>query len=415
MEAIMNNTMLTKYAKLVVEVGVNLQKGDTLVINCTHEGLELARKISQQAYLAGARKVELMFSDEQMALLNYTYMSEQDLTTLDKWYVDRYNHLVDTRCCYISILAEDPDVFENVDPLLLAKVSRARHVALQKYFNAATSNLIRWCLCAVPNDNWAKKIFPTLTPSQANRKLWDMIFKTMRLDQPNPVKAWQNHIQRLADLSEFLTNSKFCKFELTNSLGTNLSVGMPKGYYFSGGHENSQDGIGFTANMPTEEVFSLPDKHNVGGIVYSALPLIHNGSCVDKFWIKFENGKIVDYDAKVGKDTLKGIIESDEGSHYLGEIAFVQYDSPIRNLGTLFYNTLFDENASCHLAIGEAYPMITGIENMSKSEQEKAGVNSSCTHVDFMYGTKDMSVVGVKENGERVDIIKDGNFVCLSK
>lgn len=411
----MNNKILTKYAKLLVEIGVNLQRDDVLVINCTHEGLDLARKVSEQAYLKGAKKVELMFSDEQMALLNYTYQSEQELTHLDQWYIDRYDHLVDTRCCYISILAEDPDIFESVNPILLAKVSKARHQALKKYFNAATSNLIRWCLCAVPNANWAKKIFPDDTPSRSISKLWDMIFKTMRLDQSNPVKAWQSHIQKLQDMSEFLTKAQFVKFELTNSLGTNLSVGMPKGYYFSGGHESSQDGIGFTANMPTEEVFSLPDKNKVNGIVYSALPLIHNGSCVDNFWIKFNDGRIVDYDAKVGKDTLKGIIETDDGSHYLGEIAFVQYDSPIRNLDTLFYNTLFDENASCHLAIGEAYPMIEGIENMSADQRTKMGVNTSCTHVDFMIGTKDMSIVGIKENGERVDIMKNGNFVCLNK
>ena len=263
----------------------------------------------------------------------------------------------------------------------------------------------------MPNKYWAKKIFPELSPANAEKALGDMIIKTMRLDTPNPVKAWKEHNETLEKRSEYLTRQQFDRFEITNSIGTNLSVGMPDGYYFSGARENMKGTkINFTANMPSEEVFSLPHKYRVNGTVHNSLPLVNNGKIIDDFYLTFKDGKIIDYGAKVGEDVLKGIIESDANSHYLGEIAFVQYDSPIRNLGKLFYETLFDENASCHLAIGEAYPMIKGAADLDEEEQDRLGINNSCVHVDFMYGTKDLHVVGVKKDGTRIDIINDGNF-----
>ncbi|MGN0772131.1 MAG: aminopeptidase [Christensenellales bacterium] len=409
----MNKQLLIKYAKTVLKAGVNLQKGDDLVISTTVDGMALARELALQAYKAGANRVDLTFSDEVMSRLAYLYQSEKNLTTLPQWYIDRSNDMVDRKACYVAILAEDPDALVGVDEELVAKASRARHVALRRYYDAATNNEIRWCLCAVPSKKWAKKIFPDLPPAKAVDKLWNMIALTMLLDKKDPVEAWEKHNRRLADVSRFLTQKQFCKLRLTTGLGTALEVGMPKGYYFSGGHEISRDGVEFTANMPTEEVFSLPHRLRVNGVVYSSMPLVHNGNTVDCFWLKLENGKIVDFDAKQGLNTLKGIVESDEGSHYLGEIAFVQYDSPIRNLNTLFYNTLFDENASCHLAIGEAYPMIEGAENMDEKTRLEHGINSSCTHVDFMIGTKDMTIVGVDADGNETIIMQNGNFVCI--
>lgn len=409
----MNKKLLNKYAKTVVKVGVNLQKGDDLVINTTVDGIELAREIAECAYKAGAKRVDIQFGDERIRRLDYTYQTEQELTTLPQWLIDRSNDMVDRKACYVAILAEDPDAFVGIDEDLIAKVSRARHIALKRYYDAATSNEIRWCLCAVPSKEWAKKVFPNLSASKAVDKLWKMIATTMRLDKKDPVKAWQQHNERLANLSEYLTKKQFCKLRLTTELGTNLEVGMPEGYYFSGGHELSRDGVDFTANMPTEEVFSLPHREKVEGVVYSSMPLVHNGNTVDEFWLRLEKGKIVDYGAKQGLNTLKGIIESDEGSRYLGEIAIVQYDSPIRSLNTLFYNTLFDENASCHLAIGEAYPMIEGVENMDEKTKKERGINTSCTHVDFMIGTRDMTIIGEDCDGNQTIIMQDGNLVCV--
>ena len=406
----MNKSMIKKYAKLLLKTGVNLKKNDELYIAFDINGTALSSELAVQAYKLGAKRVELIFSDDQAKLAAFKYAKKEDICEFPQWYIDRTNAMVDNKACYIAILSDDPGIFENVDSQLLADYNNAKHKAMKRYYDAATSNEIRWCLCAVPNKNWAKKMFPNAKPSEAVNNLWNYIFKTMRLDTPNAIKAWDEHIKNLEVRSKYLTENKFKAFHITNSLGTDLTVGMPKGYYFSGGNELSKDGISFTANMPTEEVFSLPDRNNVNGIVYSAMPLAHNGKLVEEFYLKLENGKIIEYDAKKGKDVLKGIIESDEGSHYLGEIAFVQFDSPIRNLNTLFYETLFDENASCHLAIGDAYPMISGIENMSEEEIKKAGVNESCVHVDFMYGTKDLSIVGIKEDGQEVTIFKDGNF-----
>ena len=406
----MKNELLDKYADLVVKVGINIQPGDKLMISFNENGLQLARAIVKSAYQNGCAKVEMMFSDDEIKKLSFMYETKENLLDIPQWYQDRANSVADKKMCYVAILSDNPELLEDIDSDLIGAVSKRRNELLKRYYDAATSNKIRWSLCAVPNETWAKKMFPTLPTEDAINKLWDMIFSTMRLDKSDSVKAWEQHIQNLQQRSDFLTNMQFDHIKITNKLGTNLTVGLPKNYYFSVGNELSQDGIRFTANMPTEEVFSLPNKYDVNGIVYSSMPLIHNGKMVDEFYLKLKDGKIVDYDAKKGLDTLKAIIEADEGSKYLGEIALVQYDSPIRNLNTLFYETLFDENASCHLAIGEAYPMVKGAENLSTEEQDKLGINYSSKHVDFMFGTSDLKVVGIK-NGIETVIMNKGNFV----
>ncbi len=406
----MTNELLTKYAELVVKVGINIQKGDKLMISFNENGLPLARAIVKSAYDNGASKVEMMFSDDEIKKLSYLYETKENLLDIPKWYADRANSVADKKMCYVAILSDNPELFEDIDSDLIGAVAKRRNELLKRYYDAATSNKIRWSLCAVPNESWAKKMFPSLPIDKAMDNLWEMILKTMRLDKEDSIKAWEEHINNLQNRSNYLTNKQFDSIKITNKLGTNLVVGMPKGYYFSGGNELSQDGIQFTANMPTEEVFSLPNKNDVNGIVYSSMPLIHNGKMVDEFYLKLENGKIVDYGAKKGYDTLKAIIESDEGSHYLGEIALVQFDSPIRNLNTLFYETLFDENASCHLAIGEAYPMVKGAEELNESEQDNLGINKSSKHVDFMIGTSDLEVIGIKGNEETL-IMHNGNFI----
>ena len=407
----MNREFLQKYAELLIKVGVNIQKNDTLYLAFNEDGIPLSKCIAESAYRAGASHVELIYSDHDVQRMAYLNESEESLVSFPDWYRDRANGIARNKACYMALLSDDPDIFSDIDSELLAKVARAKHSVMKEYYDAATSNEIRWCLCAVPNKAWASKIFPDISPDSAVVKLWDMIAKTMRLDRDDPVAAWSEHIDNLEYRSEYLTSQKFTSFIIKNNLGTDLEVGMPDDYYFSGGYELAKDGVGFTANMPTEEVFSLPHKYHVNGIVYSSMPLVHNGKTVDKFYLRLENGRIVDYGAERGIDVLKGIIDSDEGSHYLGEIAFVQYDSPIRSLNTLFYETLFDENASCHLAIGEAYPMVKGADSMSEDEQDMAGINNSSEHVDFMFGTRDLSIVGIKADGTGVDIMRDGNFV----
>lgn len=406
----MNRTLIEKYAELIVKMGVNLQQGDTLVINATFDGVDLARALCKAAYEAGAKRVQTMWNDEQIDRLHYTYQTVETLTDFPQWFVDRYDAMVDEKACYVAILAEDPEGFRGVDPMLLSEVSKARHRVLKRYYDASMSNRIRWCLCAVPCDAWAQKIFPELPADQADAKLWDHIVKTMRLDCDDSVGAWRAHVDRLNAVCDRLNKEGLKQLRYRNSIGTDFTIGLPDGYYFSGGHELSEDGVPFTANMPTEEVFTAPHRLSANGTVVASMPLVHNGAVIDRFRLTFENGKITDFDAQIGYDTLKSIIHSDEGSRYLGEVALVPFDSPIQALGTLFYNTLFDENAGCHLAIGEAYPMIRGASDMTPEQKKAAGLNESCVHVDFMIGTRDMTIDGIKKDGSIVPIFRNGNF-----
>ena len=256
-------------------------------------------------------------------------------------------------------------------------------------------------------------MFPSLNANEALKKQWEYIKKTVRLDYDNPIEAWKEHQERITRRCRTLNDAKITAFHYKNSLGTDVTVGMPKGYIFCGGAEKGElDGIYFTANMPTEEVFSCPDRNAVNGKIVAALPLCRNGQIIDKFWFEFNNGRIVDYGAEQGYDNLKTIIETDEGSHYLGEIAFVGYNSPIRNLETMFYETLFDENASCHFAIGDCYPTcLQGGGNMSKEELAEHGLNSSLEHVDFMVGTNDLEITATTECGNVLKIFENGEWV----
>ncbi|MEG2414290.1 MAG: aminopeptidase [Clostridia bacterium] len=406
----MDKQKLKNYAKLILDVGINIQKDDILVISASVDGLELAKLITKYAYKLGAKRVELMFNDEEFTRLQYKYQTEEQSLELDPWYIDQRNSIADRKACYIGILSENPDAFADVNPQLLAEISAKKHKLLTKYYEGATSNSFRWCLCATPCASWAHKLFPSASESDALDNLWHMIFKTMRLDANNPVDAWKQHINKLSSLCAIINDYQFAELRYSNSLGTNLTVGLPQDYVFTGGHELSRDGVEFTANMPTEEIFTSPDRNKVNGKVFSSMPLIHNGGMVDEFCLEFKDGRIVNYTAKVGFEILKGIIETDEGSHYIGEAALVQFNSPIRKLDTLFYNTLFDENASCHLAIGDSYLTIKGADKMTKEQLAERGLNTSASHVDFMIGTQDMSIIGVTKDGKEVAIFKDGNF-----
>lgn len=408
----MNKKILQNYAKLLINLGVNLNKGDDLVIDTTFDGLPLAKQVALYAYSCGAKEVDFVLADEELTKLKLMNEDCETLTHIAPWKIAQKDYIVDRKACYLLILSEDPKAYQNINAELLANITRAKDKAFKKYYTAVTTNQIRWCICAVPNKKWAKTIFPQLPAKQAIEQLWQLIVTTMSLDQPDPFKCWQDHIVKLQKRSDFMTNAQFCKLKFSNSLGTDLTIGLPKDYYFSGGYEQSKDGIGFTANMPTQEIFTLPHAKTANGKIVASMPLVHNGAIIDNFWMQLKDGRIVDYDAEQGLDILKGIIESDEGSHYLGEIALVEYNSPIQMLNTLFYNTLFDENASCHFAIGEAYPMIKNIDKLSEQEKCDLGVNKSCQHVDFMIGSPDLSIVGIKDDGTQIDIFVNGNFVC---
>lgn len=408
----MNNTIIRKYAKLLVKVGANVRKGDDVLIMSSLEGAPLAQAVAENCYKCKAKRVTVSYRDDKISRLKYMYEDVETITDIPEWLSMQRNSYDNKHSVIIQILSEDPHVFDGIDQDKITAGTRATHKALAKYYDNAMTNKIRWTLCAVPCEAWAKQIFPDLSAKKGITELWKLIIKTMRLDCKDSVKAWKEHQEELVKKIEFINGLNLVSMHYKNSLGTDFTVGLPKGYYFSGAREKTTYGVPFCANMPTEEIFSLPDKTKGDGTIVASMPLVHNGMIIDKFSLTFKDGKIVSYKAEQGEEVLKGIIETDEGSHRLGEIALVQYDSPIQNLKTLFYNTLFDENASCHFAIGRAYPLINGADKMSDEELAALGANFSDVHVDFMVGTSDLSITGTTADGKEVPLFKDGNF-CI--
>lgn len=409
----MDKNKLQKYAELLVKKGINIQKGQILVLRSPIECAEFARLVQLEAYKAGAREVVVNWSDEQSAKLKFLYAHDEVFDEYPDWAKEFYNGYARKDAAFLSIYAEDPELMKDVDPSRMIRSQKAASTAIKEYRDRLMSNRNVWCIASIPTVAWARKVFSNAnSDEEAVELLWDAIFKAIRVDQDDPVSAWEEHLTNLKKRMKFLNDHNFKYLRVKNSLGTDLEIELPEGHIWLGGSEYTPNGIEFIANMPTEEVFTLPKKTGVNGIVYASKPLNFNGKLIDEFYLKLENGKIVDFDAKVGLDTLKELINTDEGSHYLGEVALVSYNSPISLSGILFYNTLFDENASCHLAIGRAYPScIKNGENMSDEELEQHGVNNSIVHEDFMFGTPDLEIIGVTRDGKEVKVFEKGNFV----
>ncbi len=400
-----------KFAELAVRVGANLQQGQEMLIRCDVSCQEFARMIAEKAYQFGAKRVHIMWADEKLSRLGYDYVSTEELSTIPQHQIDNMGYYVDHNCCCVSISAGNPNIYKGVDPDKLAKVSMASRLALHKFFDATMSNKIHWTIVSVPTEGWAKTIFPDDTTEVAIDKLWDNIAIAMRLNEEDPTKAWFDHIAMLKARATILNNHNFDYLHLTASNGTDLKVGLATEHIWLAAREEGQDGIEFTANMPTEEIFTAPHNRNVNGVVYNALPLVNNGNIIDDFCLTFKDGRVVDYKAGVGEQVLKGIIDSDEGSTSIGEVALIDKFSPIAQSGILFYNTMFDENASCHLALGKAYPTtVKGGNDMTTEQLEEHGVNRSVVHVDFMIGTKDFHIEGVKADGSRVLLMDNGEW-----
>ena len=408
----MTKKIISNYADLLIKVGVNLQKKEKLVISAPVIAADLVREIANKAYKNGAREVEVLWNDESLLRLDYKYRSMKSLAAVPEWEKLQRDGFIEGRVCYIVIASHDPEALKKVKTEKIATARRAKNLAFAKFRDYTSSNKIRWTIAAYPNKAWAKKVFPQDSSAAAMKKLWNAIIASVRLDADNPMKAWEEHQNNLQRRCKILNDAKIKKLTYKNSIGTNFSVSMPKNYLFCGGaEEGALDGVMFTANLPTEEVFSSPERLSANGKLVSAMPLCRNGQIIDNFWIEFKNGKIIGYGAEKGYENLKSIIESDEGSHYLGEIALVGYSSPIRNQGVLFYETLFDENASCHFAIGDSYPnCVKNGGDMTEDELKAAGLNCSVEHVDFMVGTKDLSIVCETEDGKTFDVFKNGEW-----
>ena len=408
----MEQELLKKYARLVVKVGVNLQDDQILVINSPLECAEFARLIAAEAFVAGAHDVVVSWGDEELARIRYAGGRKEIFTEFPEWRVRFYQDYAEQGAAFVSIAARNPEIFKDIEQEKLTLSAQAAGAALLEYRARLMNNENTWCVVSVPTAGWAKKVFPELGEEEAKARLWQEIFRTVRIEpETDPAAAWTEHIATLQKAAEFLNKQNFKTLHYKNSLGTDLTVELPEGHIWAGGAEKSATGVTFAANMPTEEVYSLPLREGVNGTVYASKPLIYNGNRIENFHLTFKEGRVVDFGAEVGEETLKELINMDEGSHYLGEVALVPYDSPISNSGILFYNTLFDENAACHLALGKAYPTcLEGGEKMDSVTLLQHGVNDSLVHEDFMIGTADLSIVGITREGEKVEIFRNGNF-----
>lgn len=405
------NEKLNEYAKLCVKVGINLQDGEPLVINAPVEGADFVRLLAKNAYEVGASEVHVNWNDEVLTKLKFENAPMRVFENFPKWYADGLEDYAKKGAGFLSISAQDPELLKDIDPKKIAASNKSASLALKEFRNYTMNDINSWCVVSIPTRSWAKRVFPEVSEDEAYEKLWDAIFHATRMDKEDPIKAWKEHIDRLVQKNKFLNEKNLKSLHYTSSNGTDLRVELPKGHiWVAGGGENSK-GTYFVANMPTEEVFTMPHKYGVNGIVYSTKPLNYGGKLIDDFNISFKDGKVVDYDARVGKEVLKDLFDIDEGARRLGEVALVPYESPISKSNIIFKNTLFDENASCHFAFGKAYP--TNIESgpdMNDEELDAHGVNDSLTHVDFMVGSEDMNIVGETESGEKIDIFKDGNW-----
>ncbi len=405
--------LLEKYAKLIAEVGANVQKDQYVAIRSSTETKELARLIVKACYNAGARKVDVQWSDEYVSRYKYDSMTVEALEEIPKWTIEQSQYFIDQGGCIINITSPITGINQGVDSIKLQKAGMAHMKAFKFISDYIMGSETQWTVVAAPNSVWAKKVFPDLSEEDAYEALWAAILKASRVTETNnPIKEWEDHNKALLSHNEVLNNYQFDTLHFTNSLGTDLTIKLVENHIWSGGGETTTKGVYFNPNIPTEENFTMPFKYGVNGKVVATKPLNYQGNLIDDFWFEFKDGKVIKYGAKKEQETLKRLLEFDEGSVYLGEVALISYDSPINNTGILFLNTLFDENASCHLALGRAYPMnVLGGTKMNEEQLSKVGSNQSMIHSDFMFGSKDMQVIGTKKDGTKVVIFKDGDYV----
>ena len=403
--------IITKYVDLALNIGINLQKEQILVIMSPVETAPFTRLLVEKAYELGASEVVVHWSDDFCKKMTFTYGKKEIFEEMPAWQVDSLMYYANKGAAFLSIAANDPELLSGIDSEKIGAYQKTRGQALKPYYDKIMVNELQWNIISVPTLAWAKKVFPNVNDDEAVDMLWNAILKSTKADTENPIETWKNHLSILKEKMDYLNNKQFEKVVITNSLGTNLTVKLPKNHIWASGKDVTQSGIEFVANIPTEEVFSMPHKYGVDGIVYASKPLNYSGTLIEDFSITFKDGKIIDFSAKSGYEALENLVSIDEGAKYLGEIALVPFDSPISNLGILFYNTLFDENASCHLAIGQAYSScIQNGDKLSSEEMEEVGMNDSLTHVDFMFGTSDLSIVGYEENGNCENIFINGNW-----
>lgn len=401
---------LRNYAKVVIERGINVQKGMPLVINTSTEAMDFVRLLTELAYERGASEVIVRIRDDECDRMSAMMMSEEAIKHAPEWKLDMMLDFAERKAGFLSVAAPNPSLMKDVDPERI-KLMRSVNANLMKPFQKYTMNDINpWCVICIPSKAWADKVLPDVAEEKRVEELWDLIFKIVRVDGADPDKAWDEFENTIQEKAKYLNEMQFEKLHYRSKLGTDLTIEKPKKHLWIGGSSMSETGVRFTANIPTEEIFSAPKRDGVNGIVYATKPLSLSGKLVENFSLRFENGKCVEVKAEKNQKLLEDLIATDENACMLGEVALVQNDSPISNSKRLFYSTLFDENASCHLAFGAAYPTcVQGGAAMSEDELLKNGINDSKIHVDFMIGDETTEIIGYKD-GKEYKIFEEGNW-----
>jgi len=397
---------IRKYAEVILKIGLNLQKDQILFVRAPIETKELVEVITDLAFDLGAFDVYIKWNDEITNKIRLKKASEKALQEVPSWEVSALKDLLDKKAAFLTILGGDPDIYKDVPPQKIGVAVKARNIAMKEFSKRLMSNEASWCVAAYPTEAWAKKV---LGKDGTKEKLLELILKASRING-NPVNNWKNHISKLQKITDFLNQMQFDYLHYEGP-GTDLKVGLPENHIWISGAQDNADGVTFVPNIPTEEIFTAPHREKINGILKNSLPLVYSGNIIDKFELEFKNGKVINFKAEVGEEILKTILETDEGSKYLGEVALVSVDSPIYQMKKIFYNTLFDENAASHFAFGRAYTScIKGGEKLNEEELKNAGLNVSITHVDFMVGNENMKVTGYKD-GEKVIIMENGRWV----
>ncbi|MBR2601212.1 MAG: aminopeptidase [Clostridia bacterium] len=405
----MKQTILRRYARLIARAGVNIQKGQDVIISCDLDQPRFVELLVDECYKAGARKVRVEFSYQPLEKLHVRHQTVTTMARVEEWEKARLEHYIEILPCRIYLTSEDPDGLKGINQKKMAKADQKRFPIIKPYFDRM-ENKYQWCIAAVPGAAWAKKLFPHLSRGQAMEKLWEAILQTSRVDE-DPVAAWEAHNRDLHDRCAYLNSLGIAELHYKGDNGTDLTVGLIPEAEFQGGTETSLQGISFNPNIPSEECFTSPMRGKAEGIVYATKPLSYQGELIENFSVRFENGKAVEVRAEKNQALLEQMIAMDEGAAYLGECALVPVNSPISESGLLFYETLFDENAACHLALGMGFTnTIRGYENKTLEECRKMGINDSMEHNDFMIGYEGLDIDAVTRDGRTVPIFRRGRW-----
>ncbi len=403
---------IKRYAELIINKGVNVRPGQEVVISAPAETHGFVRLLVAAAYQAGAGHVTVIWSDDVVTRLTYEHVETAYFETVPPWQRLQLDSLAEAGACFVFVEGADPQALHGIDPVKPATAAHARSTQCTAFRRGLDFNINPWCIAGAPVIAWARHVFPDeVCDEAALYRLWRAILMVSRADGDDPESAWELHDATFDKNLRFLNERHFTALRYTADNGTDLTVGLTDRHIWAGGKGETPEGHSFFPNIPTEEVFTSPDRTCADGIVYSALPLIHHGNKVDRFWLRFEGGRVVDYGAEQGLETLKSIIERNEGADRLGEVALISKNTPIRESGILFYDTLYDENASCHLALGLGFPeCYEGGYEMTVEELAERGVNTASTHVDFMIGTDDMDITGIMADGTEVPVFVNGQW-----